>query len=105
MCETDIAIEVIEQYINEHLLAPYATWDKYEFKKRSYERWAAYEICEKIMDSPLEDPSSVIETFMLKAQYYADICELRSDSIFTLNRGFIFKCAANIAEELLSLFV
>ena len=85
MCETDIAIGVIEQYINEHLLAPYSTLDKYEFKKRSYERWAAYEICEKIMDSPLEDPSS--------------------DSIFTLNRGFIFQCAANIAEELLSLFV
>lgn len=105
MCETDIAIGVIEQYINEHLLAPYATWDKYEFKKRSYERWAAYEICEKIMDSPLEDPSSVIETFMLGAQYYADICELRSDSIFTLNRGFIFKCAASTAEKLLSLFV
>lgn len=105
MCETDIAIGVIEQYINEHLLAPCATWDKYEFKKRSYERWAAYEICEKIMDSPLEDPSSIIETFMLEAQYYADICELRSDSIFTLNRSFIFQCAANIAEELLSLFV
>lgn len=53
MCDVDTAVSIIQQYIDEHLFSPSFSWDKYEFKKRSYQQWAAYEICNSILDHPL----------------------------------------------------
>ena len=45
----DAAITIINEYIDKYLFSPSFSWPKYEFKKRSYQQWAAYEICDRIM--------------------------------------------------------
>lgn len=66
MCDTSTAVSIIQRYVDEHLFSPSFTWPKYEFRKRSYQQWAAYEICDRIMDKPFDDPITVIESFMFE---------------------------------------
>lgn len=63
------ATSIIQEYIQKHLFSPSFSWDKYEFKKRSYQQWAAYEICERIMDHPLDPALDTIENFMFVQCY------------------------------------
>lgn len=96
MC--DVAIAIIHEYIKEHLFSPSFSWPKYEFKKRSYQQWAAYEICDRILDKPFDTPIEVIENFIFEMAMYA--CYGEDEQ-----RSFIFQCAVETAEELILLFV
>lgn len=98
MCDMEIAVQIINEYIQEHLFEPSASWPKYEFAKRSYAQWAAYEIVHKLMDHPFEDPIIVIESFMFEMGMYAGISEDEE-------RSWIFQIAVETAEELILLFV
>lgn len=71
MCDASTAVSIIQRYVDEHLFSPSFTWPKYEFRKRSYQQWAAYEICDRIMDKPFDDPITVIENFMFEMAMYA----------------------------------
>ncbi len=86
-------------FVHEHLFSPSLSWDKYEFKKRSYEQWAAMEIIERIMDKPFDSPIDTIEKFMFEMYYCA--CFSGDDE----PRTFIFQTAVETAEELALLFV
>lgn len=98
MCDADTAVSIISEYAGKYLFSPSFSWDKYEFKKRSYQQWAAYEISHRIMDHPLEDPINVMEEFMFEMAMYA--CYGEDES-----RSFIFQSAVETAEELILLFV
>ncbi len=98
MCDVDTAVSTIHHYIDEHLFSPSASWGKHEFRKRSYQQWAAYEICDRIMDNPFDDPIIVIEKFVLEMTVYVT----HSTNDF---RKFIFENAVEIAEDLILLFV
>ena len=98
MCDASTAVSIIQRYVDEHLFSPSFTWPKYEFRKRSYQQWAAYEICDRIMDKPFDDPITVIENFMFEMAMYA--CYGEDEQ-----RRFIFQSAVETAEELSLLFV
>lgn len=96
MC--DAAVSIALKYIDQHLFSPSFSWSKYEFEKRTYSRWAAYEIINRIMDKPFDMPSCIIEEFMTEMSMYA--CYGKDK-----HRSWIFQVAAETAEEMLSLFV
>ena len=92
------AVAIIQEHIRMHLFSPSFSWDKYEFKKRSYQQWAAYEICDRILDHPLDTVFDVIDNFMFEMYIYA--CYGEDEP-----RTFIFQTAVETAEELALLFV
>lgn len=96
MCSIDTALARIQYYVDEYLSVPDFSWDKYNFKKRSYQRWAAYEICNQIMDKPYEDSVVVVETFILEMTVYA--CYGKDEQC-----SFIFQNAIETAKDILSL--
>lgn len=95
----DLAVSLILDFVQKHLFPPAFSWDKYEFKKRSYQQWAATEICERILDHPFDLPLDTIENFMFEMYIYA--CFSDEDE----HRTFIFQTAVETAEELALLFV
>lgn len=98
MCDSELAISIIQEYIEQHLFSPSPSWSNDEFEKRSYAQWAAYEIVNRIMDKPFEMPIYVIENFMFEMAMYTHYGEDE-------HRSSIFQIAVEIAEELVLLFV
>ncbi len=98
MYDADTAVTIIREYADRYFFSPSFSWNKCEFKKRSYQQWAAYEICDRIMDHPFDDPVNVIENFMFDMAVYA--CYGEDES-----RSFIFQSAVETAEELFLLFI
>ena len=97
MYDANTAVSIIKCYVDEYLPCPSFTWSKAEFQKRSYQRWAVYEICDRILDSPLTDPLITIEKFILETTIYA--CYSEDE-----HRNFIFQNAVETAEKLSLLF-
>lgn len=62
----EVAIDIVLNYINRELFEPDHRWPEDIFERRTYSRWAAYEVLERIMDHPYDDPSIVIEKFWLE---------------------------------------
>ena len=89
----EVAICKIMSYIENNLFEPGYLWDKHIFKERSYSRWAAYEILERIMDNPFSSPDMIIDEFIIKTALYSCINE---DS--EASRMFII--ARDTAEEI-----
>lgn len=94
----DEAITIINEYIDKYLFSPSFSWPKYEFEKRSYQQWAAYEIYDRIMDHSFEDPITVIENFMSEMSIYA--CYEK-----TKHRNVIFQFAVETAEDLIKYLI
>ena len=87
----------IHNYINKNLFTPAWDWSEYEFRRRSYGRWAANEILNRVMEMPETDPFFVILYF----RYQMDVLStVREDS----DAEFIFVTARNTADEIISLF-
>lgn len=95
MCNNS-AVSTIVSYIEECLFVPGIYWSKYEFEKRSYSHWAAYEILGLIMDHPLTPPDDIVYEFMLKMVIYSEATESKE-------KRFIFSTARDTAEDILSL--
>lgn len=98
MCEPDISIRLIWQYKDNYFFEPELDWDREEFQRRTYQRWAADEIAERIEYERSPDPIGVIEQFISLMRSCIDIA---SDK----RHDFQFKTAAEAAEELGILFV
>ena len=87
----------IHNYINNNLFTPAWVWSEYEFRRRSYGRWAANEILNRVMEMPETDPFFVILYF----RYQMDVLStVREDS----DAEFIFITARDTADEIISLF-
>lgn len=88
---------VIYNYINKNFFTPAWDWSEYEFKRRSYGRWAANEILNRVTETPELDPFFVILYF----RYQMDaLSSVREDS----DIEFIFITARDTADEIISLF-
>lgn len=94
----DAAISTILKYVDEKLVEPDLKWPKDAFKKRTYARWAAYEIIQRLMDRPFEMPDIIVYDYMIKMSVF---------SYFDDNeeRKNMFKIASKTAEDILNLFV
>lgn len=102
------AISIIQKYVDKNLFKPRSNWSKYYFKERSYSRWAAYEIQERIIEEILRLPThitgreqkisiEIIKEFINEMDYYNEINSNR-------NSSFIFSVAKDTAKEILYLF-
>ena len=69
MCKTDNAIQRIQNYVESYCSVLNVPCGTDLFKKRSYRRWAAYEICDLIASHPFDDVDAIIEDFMLDIMY------------------------------------
>ncbi|HOQ38742.1 MAG TPA: hypothetical protein PLR73_13765 [Acetivibrio sp.] len=92
----DEAVTTIFRYLEECLFEPMKDWPKEEFEKRSYERWAAYEIIESLMDNPFTTADMVIDEFILKMICFAHLAKEQKQQ-------FIF--AIDVAETIRSLLI
>lgn len=88
---TDLLIQIIKEYVPH----TFATKDT---KKKSYQQWAVYEICNRLMDNPLASPIDVFEEFIFEMITYS----YQKDNETT---KMIFQTAADTAEEIALLFV
>jgi hypothetical protein len=93
----DEAVTIIFRYLEECLFEPMKNWPKEEFEKRSYERWAAYEIVESLMDHPFATADTVISEFIVKMICFANLAKEQQ------KQQFIF--AIDVAETIQSLLM
>ena len=88
----NLALETIQNYIWENLFEPNVHWPMHEFKRRSYARWAALEILEKIKNGNRLPVIEVYDFFVLADDFSKIDCDI--------DIAFIFKIAAETAEEI-----
>jgi hypothetical protein len=103
----EAAIYVIQKYIDVRLGLPLSSWPKYCFEERSYSRWAAYEIQERIMEEMLRLPSHITER---ESRSPIDVILEFMDSMDSCSEdykktAFIFSIAKDTAEDILGLFL
>ncbi len=92
MTNAFLVADSIYFFIQEHIPASLHSWPKQEFIKRSYERWAAYELANEIMDNPLEDPFIIIENFIVRMAMFSCIGRDKE-------RSYMFSVAVEVAEN------
>lgn len=92
----EAVILILEYYVAEHLFEPGPNWPKYYFDERSYSRWAANEIIERVKAQPSTAPIVVIEDFIREL----DNCYCASEKNETL-----FSIARDAAEDIIDLFL
>lgn len=89
-------ISVIEDYMYD-LFEPSRNWPKYEFRKRSYARWAASEILKCVQKQSDRPPIEVVEDLVRKTDEYSGVeHDDRNDS-------FIFYVAHDVATDILDI--
>lgn len=89
-------IFAIQNYIDKYLFEPCSNWPKHEFDIQSYSRWAAFELIQRIMDNPFNDPDIVIESFLLEMAMFSHLEEESKGSC-------IFSIAKDAAADILQL--
>ncbi len=90
------AISAIEDYMFD-LFEPGRNWPKYEFNKRSYERWAAKQILESVRHHPDISPLQIVEEYVRMTNEFSGIeHDERNDS-------FIFSVAHDVATDILDI--
>lgn len=57
------AIRIIQNYRRRYLFEPRGNWGDYEFNLRSYARWCADELINRICDNSWGDPIRIIRNF------------------------------------------
>lgn len=94
---SEVAVQKIMECLEENLFEPHIAWPHNSFEQRSYSRWAAIEIADRLMDRPYEFPDIIIESFMLEMEILA--IEAKDPK-----RKRIFTIAEETAEDILTLF-
>lgn len=92
-----VSVDAIEEYISEYLFLPSINWPKEEFERRTYSRWAASEILNRVRNDD-RDPLDVIEEFSDEMDRYFEL----SDSH---NSWYIFIAAKETADDIAFLFL
>ena len=94
----ELAVSVIQEYIDKYLFEPRSNWPKYEFNVRSYSRWAANEIIERIQNDSDRSPVNIISEFIREV----DLC---SEKTPTNQSQLIFAVAKETAIDIILLFL
>lgn len=92
-----VSVDAIEEYISEYLFPPCDNWPNDEFRRRSYSRWAACEILERVRNDN-RDPLDVIEEFSDEMDQYFELSDESQDY-------YIFIVARETADEIAYLFL
>lgn len=111
MYTNEAAVSALQYYIDEFLFEPRSNWPKDYFLKRSYSRWAAYELQGRIIEESLLLPphltitgreqktsTEIIEEFISEMDYFSEINDNRSSQ-------FMFSIARETARGILDLFL
>ena len=93
----DQATRILGVCLEENLFEPNRRWPSDIFEERSYARWAAYEIWERLMDHPRESPDLIIEKFIF------DMAVLQHSTNDT-KKARIFEIAKETGRDILTLF-
>lgn len=96
--EKRIAEITIKEYRDQYLFMPKMNWPKCEFDLRTYSRWAADEILNRLNEKPSVGVINIIQGFMEELDHCMDL----SDN-WTVVR--IFRIAREAAEDILKLFL
>lgn len=91
---TDLSVQTLLRYVDEHLFEPDRKWPLDIFEQRSYERWAAFEMIELIFNNPTKDPKTLIEMFSLEMMSYSHLYDGKKD---------MFSIAECVAKDILLL--
>lgn len=94
----ELAVSVIQEYINKYLFEPRSNWPMYEFNVRSYSRWAANEIIGRIQNDSDRSPVNVISEFIREVDLY-------SEKTPTNQSQLIFSVAKETAIDIILLFL
>lgn len=95
--DNDIAVMSLAEFLYE-TGEPEVYWPQHEFDEVSFNRWAAGELMEAIMDNPTVPAMDTIEEFAIKmTSYWASAGECTKAEK-------IFKYAADFAYETLDIF-
>ena len=92
----EAVILILQGYITEHLFEPGSNWPKFYFDERSYSRWAANEIIERVKEHKTTPPIVIIEEFILELDNYSCINPKNEE---------LFSFARDAAEDILGLFL
>lgn len=93
----EVVAYMISECLEENLFQPNKNWPETIFEDRSYARWAATELAERLMDRPYENPDMIVEEFMLRMSLLASVTE---DPV----KRRVFSIARDTAEDILTLF-
>lgn len=88
------AIEFVIEYIDERLFEPQRLWPDYIFEHRSDQRWAAYEILDRLYSSPMDPPDMIVEGFLFEMLLASRVVENERNK----KR---FETAKEVAEDIL----
>lgn len=94
----EVVTTIIQEYIDKYLFEPASTWPKHEFNLRTYSRWAANELLERVKNRKSESPIDTIGEFIDEMDNYSEV----GDDKYT---RLIFAIARETAEEIALLFV
>lgn len=78
----DEIICAIQDYMDLYLPEPRKGWPKQEIESRSYARWAALELINRLMDNPLEDPEIVVDCFVLEMAMFSHLGGSAGNHVF-----------------------
>lgn len=93
------AVLAIRDYIDEYLFEPKLNWPTYEFRRRSYSRWAANEILTRIeTDAINRDPINNVIEFREDMDRYLDLSE--DHDVY-----YIFIVAKETADDIMCLLM
>lgn len=105
----ETAVLTIQKYIDDYLLEPRSNGPRRYLDQRSYSRWAAYEIQNRIIDEvsrlpphitgrDLVSPIDVILEFISDMDYYHSLSDNKQSNL-------IFSIAIETAKNILYLFL
>ena len=102
------ALSVVRRYLDEKLpIATNSRANRLEFETRSYSRWAADEILERIMEEELKLPyhiSGLEQRVPIEiVQEYIDELYTAWESTVDKKRKYMYSTAMHTADEILSL--
>lgn len=93
----EVAAHMIAESLEENLFEPNKNWPGAAFEDRSYARWAAMELVNRLMDYPHESPDLIVEEFMFKMEMFSAATD---DPV----KSRIFSVAKETAEDISTLF-
>lgn len=92
----EVEVITVMNYIDDQLFEPKINWPREEFSRRSYSRWAAYEILELVLNRPFNSATELIEDFIIEMWYFLYIAPNEKS-------GYKFLIAMDVAENILLL--
>lgn len=108
MYETDIAVSTIKNYIDTYLFEPKGNWPEDEFAARSYSRWAADYILDRIINESQKLSNHITG---IKSKTFTDIvqeCIDELDYCSEIRDGKfckVFSIAKEVAIDIALLFL